>query len=107
MLQSLPITDSVKGNLTVGDLDNQNSSLFHFTTSSNLSLISRVCGSSTFVTFVPLWFFNLRDLCAFVVQSYLLSPLPTSPRNGSTERSTKAHAEVFAERRARVGLPSP
>ncbi|TRT75556.1 MAG: hypothetical protein EWV64_12710 [Microcystis flos-aquae Ma_QC_C_20070823_S18] len=79
MLQSLPITDSVKGNLTVGDLDKQNSSLFHFTTSSNFSLISRVCGSSTFVTFVPLWlipfvsfvplwFFNLRDLCAFVVQ---------------------------------------
>ncbi|WP_271971393.1 hypothetical protein [Microcystis aeruginosa] len=31
MLQSLPITDSVKGILTVGDLDSQNSSLFQCT----------------------------------------------------------------------------
>ncbi|WP_409864887.1 hypothetical protein [Microcystis sp.] len=41
MLQSPRIPDSVKGILTVGDLDNQNSSLFHFTTSFNLSLISK------------------------------------------------------------------
>ncbi|AKE63973.1 hypothetical protein MYAER_1621 [Microcystis aeruginosa NIES-2549] len=31
MLQSPRIPDSVKGNLTVGDLDNQNSSLFQCT----------------------------------------------------------------------------
>ncbi|WP_172968200.1 hypothetical protein [Microcystis aeruginosa] len=78
MLQSPRIPDSVKGNLTVGDLDNQNSSLFQCTINdplkmpflswNNFDLSSQCAQGESISNAIDNWTF-LRSACCVVISS--------------------------------------